>query len=275
MIRSRVIPRVSRIGLAIGLGVLLAAAEVQSARATILLFDQQRDASTGTIVGPTTSGGMLPADYGDNVTGATMAVPGGFFTYGDGGEGFTPDVSLSIFANPDESDPRVHLWQNGYGDLVNVIFGEGPGTGGWPSLSVRLTAAPGYSVDLYGFDLAGYGNTDYTIAEVQVLAGAVTLFSEANVLVEGDSAGPGHTAFDFGMPLSAPELLLVVDLSNIASSIQDNIGLDSLRFGQTPPGVIPEPGTVLMLAGWLALWAAHRRGEVRARRRERSRSATS
>lgn len=220
----RILPRAPRLRALLALAIfsLLAATPLRPAHATILLFDQQRDAAGGTTVGPTTSGGRLPGDYGDNVTGAVMAVPGGFFTYGDGGEGFTPDVSLEIYGDGGPTDPRVNLWQTGYGDLVDVIFGEGPGTAGSPTLHVLFTAAPGYVVDLYGFDLAGFGS-DYTIAGVEVLAGAVPLFSASEVLVQGDLAGPGHTTFGFATPLSAPELLLRLDLSNLAASIQDNM----------------------------------------------------
>jgi len=229
-----------------------------AAGATILLFDQARDAVSQSIVGPTSSGGVLPADYGDRVTGSVMAVPGGFFTYGEAGEGFTADVSVDIFsAAATATDPRVDLWQTGYGDLVNVIFAEGPGTAGAPLLSVRFTAAPGYVVDLYGFKLAGFGS-DYVISGVSIFAGATTLFSEANVLVRGNPAGPGHTTFAFATPVSAPELLLQVDLSNLPSGIQDNVAMDSIRFGQTPPPVVPEPATALLLLVGLALTVAAR-----------------
>jgi hypothetical protein len=175
-----------------------------------------------------------------------MAVTGGFFTYGDGGEGFTPDITLDISsAGATATDPAVRLWQAGYGDLLNVVFTEGPGTAGSPLLSIRFTAAPGFAVDLYGFELAGFGS-DYVIAGVSVSAGATTLFSEANVLVQGDGSGPGHTSFAFTTPLSAPELLLEIDLSNLPSGIQDNVAIDSVRFGQTPPRSVPEASTSLL-----------------------------
>lgn len=244
------------------LGIL--AASPGLACATILLFDQERDAATQSTVGPTSSGGRLPADYGDQVTGAVVAVPGGFFTYGEGGEGFTPNVTVNIFsAAATPTDPRVILWQAGYGDLVNVIFADGPGTAGAPLLSVRLTAAPGYAVDLYGFDLAGFG-ADYIIAGVSVFAGATSLFSESSVLVQGDLSGPSRTTFAFTTPLSAPELLLQVDLSNLAPGVQDNVAMDSLRFGQTPPPAVPEPATALLLLAGLALAALSRHWSRRA-----------
>lgn len=222
---------------------LLAALPLAPAHATILLFDQERDAVSQTTVQPTSSGGRLPGDYGDRATGLVVPVPGGEFTYGNGGEGFTPNVTLDVYGDGGPGDPRINLWQSGYGDLVNVIFGEGPGVGGSPTIQVLFSADPGFLVELYGFDLAGFG-ADYTIAGVEVLAEAVALFSDSDVLVEGDAVGPGHTPFAFATPLSAPELLLRLDLSNLASGIQDNIGLDNIRFGQTR---IPEPGMAVLL----------------------------
>lgn len=234
-----------------------------SGQATILLFDQQRDTAGQTMVIPTTSGGTLPADYGDWVSSAAMAVPGGVFTYGDGGEGFTPDVSVDIFsAAATGTNPHVNLWQNGYGDLANVIFAEGPGTAGAPMLSVRLTASPGYEVDLYGFELAGFGG-DYVIAGVSVFAGAMSLFSQTDLLVQGDPSGPRHTSIAFTPPLSAPELLVQVDLSNLAAGIQDNVGMDSIRFGQRPPGDIPEPlGYLILIVAGIGIACGVRRHPV-------------
>ncbi len=246
--------------------VLLGLVLVRPASATILLFDQQRDASTQSVVEPTTSGGILPSDYGDNVTGAVMAVPGGFFTYGNGGEGFTANVTLDIYSDAGTAtEPRVKLWQDNYGDLENVIFAEGPGVGGGTGLNIVFSADPGYVVDLYSFDLGGWSNADYTIAAVEVYAGATTLFSATDVLVQGDLTGPRHTTIAFDEPLSAPELFLRLDFSNLSSGIRDNIGLDSVRFGQAPPPV-PEPGTAtLVLAGFvlfLASWMMHRVGSL-------------
>jgi hypothetical protein len=104
---------------------------------------------------------------------------------------------------PPPPDARARLWQTGYGDLVNVAFGEGPG------------------------ELAGWPEADYTIAAVEVFAGAATLYSATDVLVEGNASGPRDTTFAFD------------------------------RFGQT---VVPEPGTAALLLCGLASAAAMRRG---------------
>jgi hypothetical protein len=250
-----------RTGLAAGRLLLLALAlgslaAPHAARATILTFDESRN---GDQVEPTGSGSDLGSDYGDNVSGASMAVPGGVYTYGEAGEGFTPDVTVDIRSSLDSpTDPGVRLWQQGYGDLLNVVFSEGPGTAGAPLLFVRLTAAPGFVVDLYDFDLAHFSPVPTTIAGVSVLEGDTTLFSAADVLVAGSTSTPGRTTFSFPTPLSAIELLLRIDVSNLSPGAQDNIGLDNLRFGQTPPRVVPEPGTALLVFLGLAGLAARK-----------------
>jgi hypothetical protein len=231
------------------------------AGATILIFDETRDSMTQLVVPTTGVGGIPPNDYGDHVTGAEMAVTGGVFTYGEAGEGFSPDVAVDLFSSEATgSDPRVRLHgQTGYGDLVNVVFTEGPGVGGAESLSVVLTAAPGVAVDLYGFDLGSYG-VDYTIATVEVLAGATGLFAESDVLVEGDMIGSGHTGFAFDPPLRAQELLVRLDLSNLDLNLRDNIGIDNIRFGQFPrPAPEPAQGLLLVLGATLLL-VVHWRG---------------
>lgn len=240
----------------------------RAAHATILTFDESRN---GDQVESTGSGSQLGSDYGDNVTGASMAVLGGVYTYGEGGEGFTPDISIDIRSSLDSpTDPGIRLWQQGYGELRNVVFAEGPGTAGAPLIFVRLTAAPGFVVDLYDFDLAHFGAAATTIAGFSVLDGATTLFSAVNVVVAGSSSTPGRTTLSFPTPLSAVELLLRIDVSNLSPGTQDNIGLDNLRFGQTPPRIVPEPGTALLTAIGLAGLSGRRlRGSAPARTRAR------
>jgi hypothetical protein len=217
-------------------------------RASILEFDQIRDTS-GTVI-PTISGNGPEQDYGDRVTTSPMNVSGGQFTYGDGGEGFTPNVVVDYFAGSAVvGNPGVSLWGSGYGDLTNALIGNNNSM----SLNVRLTADSGFDVQLYHFDLAGWASTDYSINAVQVSSGANTLFSQSNVLVEGDASGALHTSFDFLTPLTATELLIHIDYSNLSGNQQDNIGLDNIRFGQNPPALIPLPAAWLLFVSGLAV----------------------
>jgi len=103
--------------------VISAATLAQSAAATVLGFDWARDPVSGSVV-PAVSPSALPSDYGDFVTGAAVAVPGGSFLYDEAGEGYTPNVWLDIRAGgATATDPRVELWAVGFGDLENVVFG--------------------------------------------------------------------------------------------------------------------------------------------------------
>lgn len=237
------------------------------AGATILRFDERRDPTTQLVVPSDMPGvGGAPADdYGDHVSGTPMAVPGGFFTYGEEGEGFTPAVEVDLFSSEATgSGPGVRIYgEEGYGDLLNVIHTEGPGVGGAETLTLVLTAGPGVAVDLYGFDLGGWNRTDYTIASLEVLGDAQPLFQASDVLVEGDLSGPGHTTVAFDPPLRAQELVVHLDLSNIALNSRDNIGIDNVRFGQFPRPT-PEPAqAMLLLAGAALLCAFGRRGGPR------------
>jgi hypothetical protein len=184
-------------------------------------------------------------------------VAGGQFTYGEAGEDFTPNIAVdySVAAFPSGG---VSLWEENYGDLINVLFGNQNSL----ALLVQFTADDGFDVQLYHFDLAGWANADYTINAVRVLAGSTVLFSESGVLVEGNFTGPRRTSFDFSIPLTASRLLIEIDYSNLAGGQQDNIGIDNIRFGQNPPATappIPEPSTLLLLgAGGLAAVALKR-----------------
>ena len=231
--------------------IVLLSCFASAGRASILTFDQIR---VGGVVVPTISGNDLEDDYGDRITGSPMNVSGGQFTYGNGGEGFTPNVVVDFFAG---NGTTLSLWQDNYGDLTNVAFGNNLSV----SLNVQLTADPGFVIDLYHFDLAGWNLADYTIDAVRVLSGANTLFSQNNVLVQGaNDGGDMHTTFDFAVPLSAAQLIIQIDHNNLATGTQDNIGIDNIRFGQNPPAVVPIPSALwLFVSGLWCLIGISRR----------------
>jgi hypothetical protein len=224
--------------------------------ATILTFDETRNA-TGVDVIPTVAGATMQQDYGDYVSGSPMSVSGGEFTYGEAGEGFTPNVGVDYFT---ETGRPIAQWTTGYGDLINVLFASTLG-GAANSLYVSLSADLDFLVQLYQFDLAAWSGTDYVIDGVTVSSEAGILFSQANVLVEGDVSGPRRTTFGFADPLIGQELLIAIDFSNMLAGLQDNIGLDNVRFGQTgladasgPPTTVPAPESLgLMALGLLGL----------------------
>lgn len=219
------------------------------AAATTLLFDQTRDAASQTLVVPTGSGASVAQDYGDRAASAAHAVQGGVFTYGESGEGFTPNVVVDYMGGGSGPGQGVSLWQDDYGDLHNVIFGA-PASG---QLQLQLTADAGFSAVLLGFDLAGWPNADYTIDAVRVLADGVLVFEQTQVLVQGDASGPAHTSFSFAAGLRGASLLLQISYANVPAGQHDNIGLDNLRFAQDPPPPVPEAPAWLLMAAGLAL----------------------
>jgi hypothetical protein len=227
--------------------ILLVLGCVQAGEATILTFDQDLPND------PTNDFAPVPQVYGDSVPGS----PQGGFTYGNGGEGFTPHVATAYGPGG-----NVRMWTAGYGDLTNVIYQQDDTPTG-RTLDLTLTAAPGYDVRLYSFDMAGFGFTDRSINAVQVLDGASnTLFTCTSCFIDGTA---GHTAFSFSTPLTSQVLRIHFDASNLGSG-SDNIGLDNVRFGEQAAAV-PEPASLVLVGAGFGL-AAARLG--RRRRRERS-----
>jgi hypothetical protein len=159
------------------------------------------------------NGNAVDQAYGDNVT----STINGSFSYGAAG-GFTPNVTASY-------TPGAAFWDVDYGDLTNVLY-QTQTTG---NFALTLTADTGYDVLLDSFDLAGWPDTDYTINSVTVSDGSNNLFSQSNVAIEGDS---GHSAFNFTSPLTASQLIISFDSSNLGSFSSDNIGIDNVQFSQ-------------------------------------------
>lgn len=218
-----------------------------SAHATILTFDTDTAHPFSNL--------PMTQDYGDRVSALDM----GLFHYGLGAEGFTPNVVVSYGGG----FPGAELtrWSADYGDLVNVLENESDGD---TLLRILFTADAGYTVKLFGFDLAGWPDSDYEIRGLSVTSGDFTLYSASGVHVEGTS---GHSPFDFGAGLSGQTLAINIDLSGLGGA-SDNIGIDNIRFGQSPPGVsidhppsaVPEPAAwTVMLLGFLTIGSVARR----------------
>lgn len=234
--------------------VFAATALAGSADATILTFDINTEQ-------PFTN---LPMDqgYGDRVTALTM----GAYQYGLGfGDGLTPNITVDYSGATPAATAALTRWSADYGDLVNVLENEDDGD---TLLRVLFSADAGYMVKLFSFDLAGWPDSDYTIRGLTVTSGDFTLYSANNVFVEGTS---GHSSFDFGAAgLTGESIAINIDLTGLGGN-SDNIGIDNIRFGQSPPGVlidqppttVPEPATwAMMLLGFLTIGAAARRRRI-------------
>jgi hypothetical protein len=240
------------------LSVVTTGAVFMAASASFVAFPAHAVVLTFDIEGAFDSNPINPAfaDYGDNATSPTM----GTYSYGTAG-GFTPNIVTGYSVN-------ASFWTNDYGDLVNVAYPVADSG----IFEVTLTADPGFEVALNSFELAGWPDTDYTINSVQVLAGSVPLFSQSNVLVQGETS-PFRTSFTndvLGSSLAAPSLTIRFDSSNLGEA-SDNIGIDNVQFSQaavlpttpvpppTSPGPTPipfdfSPGLgLLMLGAWGAI----------------------
>jgi hypothetical protein len=240
-------PTAVRAGLAFVLCLVLAI----PAAATILIFDQS-EAGTAT-----TDGAPVPQEYGDNVAGSSQ----GGYTYGEAGEGFTPNVTVNYGSGGGRfAITGASLWTMGYGDLTNVIYLSSTS----PVLAVRLAADPGYLVKLLGFDLGGLGG-DITVASISPYPG-IGIGGVETVL-----GGSTHSDFDFDSQggVLGQVIQIEIDLSNLDPGERHRVGMDNVRFGQTTCGelqsgggswiwigiggcAVPEPGILSLLFGGLA-----------------------
>lgn len=206
------------------------ASAVCSAGATVLTFDPHPG-----------NGVPVNQNYGDRVT---SGLQNGFI-YGTA-HGPTPGVRVSYGPVPGD----VRCWDDGYGDLHNVLY---RGTAGQGVLEVRFEADRGLLVELHGFDLASSGPSGYYISRVDVLGPDGPLFTQMNVNVEGRGGGPQHTSFTFSRPLRSDVLTIRFNASNLGA-LSERIGIDNIAFGQ-----VPAPGTAAALAFGLAFVGRGRR----------------
>lgn len=214
------------------------------AHATILTFDEEGVAplADGTLLQEAVA---IPGQYGDRVTANVQAG----LVYGEAGEGFTPHVVVDY-----QPEGDIQLWRADYGDLQRVAFAQTEGTG---NMRITLTADDGFLVNLHGFDVGGWFRQDYVIDSIRVLAGEDVLFEALDVLIEGDGDGDLHSSFLFTPMLSAQSLSILVDSSNLLAE-SDNIGIDNIRFSESPAPV-PLPGGLWLGASALAMLLRARR----------------
>ncbi len=216
-------------------GCLLVGGLCSSSFATILTFD----------ISGISNHQSINQGYGDAVTATTM----GGFGYGVGAEGFTPDVQATY------GTQQPALWTTGYGNLTNILFEDQDGSG---ILTVTLTAAAGFNVALYGFDLSAYGavfTSDPTVQRIEVTDGdSNSLYLLSNSTVSETT----RTSLDFSLnPLIANSLTIAIDARNLGG-LNDDIAIDNIRFGQQP---VPEPATLATVALGLAAIARKRRAK--------------
>jgi hypothetical protein len=205
-----------------------------TSHATRLIFEQ----SNGFSLNSTHLDSSAGPNYGDRVT---STVQDGY-QY-DLTAGPTPAI-VARYGTGTTSD--FSGWPISYSDLVNVIYPHSS-----PKVvDVKFTADPGFNVALHSFQMAGWPNADYTINSVKVLNEAsVELYSQVNVLVEGNGVGAPHTDFNFGSPLVGQEITIRIDATNLSIGSFANIGLDNVVISQ-----VPEPtGISLLLGGALVL----------------------
>lgn len=203
-----------------------------------------------------TASGVVAMDqnYGDRVASAMNAAG----SYGTFGTGFTPNIVVDYAGGA--LNTTLTRWTTDYGDLVNVLENEDDGDN---RLTITMTADPGFGVRLFGFDLGGWPNANYTIPNLFVRDGMGTnLFSQSNVLVKGAAPDPRHTSFDFAPGLEAQQIQIFIDLTGLGGA-SDNIGIDNIAFEQfvCDGSAVPEPSSfALLAAGAAGLLLARRSG---------------
>jgi hypothetical protein len=233
----------------LSLGAVIALGAAAPVSATILTFD---------VAGGVSNFKPLVQTYGDNV----VASPdGNGHSYAFGSEGATPNVTIQ-YGTPGEAPA---LWTTGYGDLTNIYFNDADGD---TTFTTTFTADAGFLVDLYSFELASFLSAGQTIMGLTVtdLDTMNVLYSQGSTALPG--SGQGHLDIDFGSPLSANRLALVIDLTGLGG-VSDDIGMDNIRFGQRleTVGAVPEPASWAMMIAGFGLTGGAMRRRPRARLR--------
>lgn len=214
--------------------ILCALSAAAFSQATVLTFD----------IDNASDGMVMPQDYGDNVSAATM----GSYHYGMG-TGFTPDVAVQYLGSPG-SPNDLNFWSTGYNDLTNVLEYE---PDGFPEYSVVFSASAGNQVVLESFDMGNFG-PEITVPGVTIRdENGTVVWQMANIALPAGSV-QSHLHFDL-TGVTGQTLTMRVDLAGLGGN-SDNVGLDNISFGQQ---AVPEPATLAVLALGAAAFARKRR----------------
>jgi len=175
----------------------------------------------------------VPQNYG--------AVPNVTIAYGDSIVG-TPQADTSL--------------SYAYGGLQGVIFSVASPSNtpldNTPITRVRLTADPGYQVTLNSFDLGSYlaapNNYNVDILVVDQLNTPLFHFATGvnGSILGGPTANDPHNTFSPGVTAQS------LTLSIYTGNARGNLALDNISYAVA---AVPEPSTVVLLAGGLALFA--------------------
>lgn len=244
----------SRVVLA-GIGFLILAAP---SRASVLSFDSCGTSGTSAILN-TCSGGIVNQNYGDRVTGTNTDANGTQDrSYGNSGEGFTPNILVNYSAGAG--------WGTGFSTLTNVLYlPVDTLTNPNNVLDITFTADSGYIPRLLGFSLGAFFDT-FNQPNITSYSGVgVSVFTEGNVTLFSQSytvdSNTTNQSFDLAGNAGG-SLTLRLNLNslaydpNILRFDRESVGIDNIRFAQqtatTSESVnesIPEPTTFALVGG--------------------------
>jgi hypothetical protein len=230
-----------------------------SLEASILTFDTCGGSGTAAIL-TNCSGGSVNPNYGDRVTSTTTDANGTQDrSYGESGEGFTPNITVGYSSG--------FGWGTGFSNLTNVIYTDGASG----LLDITFSADSGFRARLLGFSLGAFLPPQNGFQGV-----SVSIFDESNTQLFTQSYSVA--ASDVNQVISVQSgdggflrLRLDVTALNFNPGIFDfsreSVGIDNIRFAQAatttepPPsgGDVPEPSTFALVGGVALIGALLRR----------------
>jgi hypothetical protein len=253
----------SRIALLACSALLLAA----TGRASILTFDNCGTSATSAVQ-TSCFGGPVNQNYGDRVTGPNADAAGVSTerSYGENGEGYTPNVLTGYSTGLG--------WGLGFSTLTNVLYMpvnvlSNPNN----VLDITFTADPGFQARLLGFSLGAFFDTFSQPSITSYTGVSLSVFDQSNTTLFSQSYNLDANTINQAINVTGTNggsLTLRLNLSNLVYNPdigrfdREYVGIDNIRFAQQsvqPDGEIPEPSTFVLVAGaaLLANFARQRR----------------